>query len=488
MQWIIPILAMVLVISVSSVLSTFAQEPIPTFRQIVITDNAFQGTNSGDPTGISTQAFLKWKQVFQDGTEQGTTEPLSTIFRAVQDPRIPLSFVREDQPLRTLLEAQVIAVIDVSGIGSERCYEIANWNIQQTLFVNGKIVPSAKSRIIPQGLDEGTGLFEQAGLTFAPNFIKRFLELQGITLKTGDKVIWKVDASYRFSSWEGKIFIPDPEFRKETKCEATTTTQIEGFGFGFTTQMTFTWVDPTVFVGVRPTTTESDLDGDGIPDSIDQCDFQPERFNGFQDEDGCPDDDPVGFIQPIFPDTDGDGILDIDDLCPTQGEIFNGIEDTDGCPDGATLPQGFGSVLPFLTQERQEEIGIVGGVVESFTTATGEPVPFITEEQLTQIFTTASQTIEDQTQPTPTGDIDLLEGDPESPLHTDQEPIVITGVNEECNPITQDCDSIIFEAVRDFEQRVGIQLPFEPTLLNIILITGIIVGVILIVMRLTKKI
>jgi len=485
MQRIIPILAIALVISVSSVLSTFAQEPIPTFRQIVITDNAFQGTNSADPTGISTQAFLKWKQVFQDGTEEGTTEPLSTIFRAVQDPRISLSFVRADQPLRTLLEAQVIGVIDVSGIGNERCYKIANWNMQQTLFVNGKIVPSAKSRIIPQGLDQGTGLFEQAGLTFAPNFIKRFLELQGITLKTGDKIIWKVDASYRFSSWDGQTFFE--ALRKETKCEGTTTTQIEGYGFGFTTQMAFTWVDPTVFV-VPPTTTEPDLDGDGIPDSIDQCDFQPERFNGFQDEDGCPDDDPVGFIQPIFPDTDGDGILDIDDLCPTQGEIFNGIEDTDGCPDGATLPQGFGAVLPFLTQERQEEIGIVGGVVKSLTTATGVIQPLTTEEQFQQIFTTASQTIEDQTQPTPMADIDLLEGDPESPLHTDQEPIVITGVNEECNPITQDCDSIIFEAVRDFEQAVGIQLPFEPTLLNIILIIGIIVGIILVVMRLTKRI
>jgi len=34
---------------------------------------------------------------------------------------------------------------------------------------------------------------------------------------------------------------------------------------------------------------ESDLDKDGIPDSLDLCPAQPETKNGFQDEDGCPD-------------------------------------------------------------------------------------------------------------------------------------------------------------------------------------------------------
>lgn len=35
--------------------------------------------------------------------------------------------------------------------------------------------------------------------------------------------------------------------------------------------------------------TPGDWDGDGIPDAIDACPARPERFNGFQDQDGCPD-------------------------------------------------------------------------------------------------------------------------------------------------------------------------------------------------------
>jgi hypothetical protein len=33
-----------------------------------------------------------------------------------------------------------------------------------------------------------------------------------------------------------------------------------------------------------------DSDGDGIPDRIDRCPFEPEDWDGYQDEDGCPDD------------------------------------------------------------------------------------------------------------------------------------------------------------------------------------------------------
>lgn len=32
-----------------------------------------------------------------------------------------------------------------------------------------------------------------------------------------------------------------------------------------------------------------DWDGDGIPDAADACPARPETFNGFQDQDGCPD-------------------------------------------------------------------------------------------------------------------------------------------------------------------------------------------------------
>ncbi|HEY1532828.1 MAG TPA: OmpA family protein, partial [Polyangiaceae bacterium] len=65
-----------------------------------------------------------------------------------------------------------------------------------------------------------------------------------------------------------------------------------------------------------------DRDGDGYKDDQDQCPDEPEDFDGFKDEDGCPD-----------PDNDNDGILDVNDRCPNVPEDFDGDHDEDGCPD-----------------------------------------------------------------------------------------------------------------------------------------------------------
>jgi outer membrane protein OmpA-like peptidoglycan-associated protein len=65
-----------------------------------------------------------------------------------------------------------------------------------------------------------------------------------------------------------------------------------------------------------------DNDGDKIPDELDKCPNEPEDYDGFQDKDGCPD-----------LDNDGDGIPDSVDNCPNQPENFNGFQDKDGCPD-----------------------------------------------------------------------------------------------------------------------------------------------------------
>jgi outer membrane protein OmpA-like peptidoglycan-associated protein len=65
-----------------------------------------------------------------------------------------------------------------------------------------------------------------------------------------------------------------------------------------------------------------DADGDGILDDVDDCPNDPEDFDGFQDEDGCPD-----------PDNDGDGVLDVNDSCPNDAEDVDGFQDEDGCPD-----------------------------------------------------------------------------------------------------------------------------------------------------------
>src|SRR6185503_8428863 len=54
---------------------------------------------------------------------------------------------------------------------------------------------------------------------------------------------------------------------------------------------------------------ERDSDQDGIPNRLDQCRYEAEDKDGFQDEDGCPD-----------PDNDADGILDAQDKCPNEAE------------------------------------------------------------------------------------------------------------------------------------------------------------------------
>jgi outer membrane protein OmpA-like peptidoglycan-associated protein len=90
-----------------------------------------------------------------------------------------------------------------------------------------------------------------------------------------------------------------------------------------------------IIAQVEPEPAVKDTDGDGIPDDIDRCPLDPEDFDGFQDEDGCPD-----------PDNDGDGIVDVLDACPNApGPLENrgcpvfdrdgdGVpDDVDKCPD-----------------------------------------------------------------------------------------------------------------------------------------------------------
>jgi hypothetical protein len=78
----------------------------------------------------------------------------------------------------------------------------------------------------------------------------------------------------------------------------------------------------------------ADRDGDGVSNRDDQCVDDPEDFDGFQDDDGCPD-----------PDNDDDGVLDTDDRCPDEPEEKDGFQDDDGCPD----PDNDGDGVPDAT-------------------------------------------------------------------------------------------------------------------------------------------
>lgn len=78
-----------------------------------------------------------------------------------------------------------------------------------------------------------------------------------------------------------------------------------------------------------------DSDGDGIKDDIDQCPDDMENFNGFEDEDGCPDTLPP----PV--DSDGDGVPDQDDDCPNEfGTLPNGCNPDPGPFCGDTICAG----------------------------------------------------------------------------------------------------------------------------------------------------
>ena len=67
---------------------------------------------------------------------------------------------------------------------------------------------------------------------------------------------------------------------------------------------------------------DQDQDGDGRPDTVDACPIEPEDADGYQDQDGCPE-----------LDNDLDGIADGGDRCPNEPEDRDGFQDADGCPD-----------------------------------------------------------------------------------------------------------------------------------------------------------
>ncbi len=74
--------------------------------------------------------------------------------------------------------------------------------------------------------------------------------------------------------------------------------------------------------GVMFVSEVGDEDGDGINDKNDKCPTIAEDKDGFQDDDGCLDDD-----------NDQDNVLDAKDKCPDKQETINGLDDADGCPD-----------------------------------------------------------------------------------------------------------------------------------------------------------
>lgn len=109
--------------------------------------------------------------------------------------------------------------------------------------------------------------------------------------------------------------------------------------------------DPAQGTKVAASSPTTDSDGDGIPDSKDQCPKEPEDRDGFEDDDGCPDKD-----------NDRDRILDADDKCPNEPETYNGLNDEDGCPDkgGVIILDAPVSILEVLTFDESSDAVTAG--------------------------------------------------------------------------------------------------------------------------------
>jgi len=75
-----------------------------------------------------------------------------------------------------------------------------------------------------------------------------------------------------------------------------------------------------------------DSDHDGIINGKDRCPDQAEDYDGFEDDDGCPE-----------ADNDHDGVLDDDDECPDQA----GPRNNDGCPLRGTVVWRHGRLVIF---------------------------------------------------------------------------------------------------------------------------------------------
>lgn len=434
---------------------------LPVYGQTVVLNvrDTTQGTNSQNAV-FDSASWLQWKLVYQDNTEAGTTQSVRSTFEIFPafDPTPLFSFVPQDQNYRTLIVAEIIGVTDFKKIGLDFCFDQPRWTFKHDVIVNGKSTGVLRQLFGTSTFDIGQQQHKGFGIKFTPQFIQSQLASEGIILKSGDVITWKVTADNRYTIWKGEI---DPV---TDLCGVTSEIAFDAYAVGMSFQQTFVWLDPFDQI-IRPVTTEPDLDGDGIPDSVDQCDFSPERFNGFQDEDGCPDLDPVGFDATRITDQDGDGILDQDDKCPTEPEIFNGIEDGDGCPDGATLPTDFPS------------FDATGEPLESFTQASTDPLALPTADEVIGTV--------------PIDEIILIEGNPATMFQTQVSisgtPILTTGSSEFCDTTANNCDEIFFQAVKNFEQQTGIDLPFEPTVLNLVFLLGIVVAVIIITMFLLRR-
>ena len=86
-----------------------------------------------------------------------------------------------------------------------------------------------------------------------------------------------------------------------------------------------------------------DTDGDGVPNGRDQCPLVAEDHDGYNDRDGCPEDD-----------NDGDRRADGVDKCPIEAEDIDGFDDDDGCPELDNDSDGIADLEDKCTMDKED--------------------------------------------------------------------------------------------------------------------------------------
>lgn len=141
---------------------------------------------------------------------------------------------------------------------------------------------------------------------------------------------------------------------------------------------------PRVLVGVSYATSDptADDDRDGFVNAYDECEDEPEDYDDFEDDDGCPEydndndeipdeddecpnepedlddtDDLDGCPDPEYPDSDDDGYDDNVDKCPNEPEDFDRFEDNDGCPDLDNDGDGLSDLSDLCPNEPEDKDG-----------------------------------------------------------------------------------------------------------------------------------
>jgi len=210
---------------------------------------------------------------------------------------------------------------------------------------------------------------------------RTFQQLQGVAVSTSTffdvpiqsqsipddepKVIFEGDISAfelerLFQAGDGRIF-----FKSIMLPVLTITTNHPTLGVIRANYNAITANDPIIASYGALRVADVDTDGDGFFDLSDACINQPETVNGFQDDDGCPDQVPIA-------DTDGDGILDdVDECVSVAGTVAN-----NGCPEieppVIALTDTDGDGVPDETDQCISEVGTVSNM--------GCPEPVIMEE------------------------------------------------------------------------------------------------------------